>query len=266
MTMVVNANQSQSKEAAMPKRAVVLAGGLGTRLQDAVADRPKVLAPAAGRPFLNYLMRYLASEGLNEVILSTGYLADQVSNYAGNGDRWGISVHYSREDKPLGTAGALRQAGQQFGLSSYFALNGDTLFLVNLKNLWQTHIRLGARATIALRTISAAEGARRGCVRLANDGRIVAFDEKPALKKALPASSILASGGIYVMERSALAVIEPGQTASIERQVFPLLAEQGRLAGYIQDGYFADIGTPESLASFEKDVETDITGLSGIES
>jgi NDP-sugar pyrophosphorylase family protein len=258
----------------MPRQAVVLAGGKGARLQAAVSDRPKVLAPASGRPFLDYLMRFLASEGLSDIILATGYMADQVAEFAGDGDRWGLRVHYSREKRPLGTGGALRQACQRYGLREFFALNGDTLFLLNLREMWQRHLRLqqkpAVKATIALRPIHPAEAVERGCVRLSNDGRIVLFDEKPASRmhlsdgQATPGHGLLSNAGVYILQQSALAQVMPGQKVSLERQVFPQFAERGRLAGFVSDGYFADIGTPESLARFEQDVAANATEISGL--
>ena len=256
----------------MPNQAVVLAGGLGTRLQPAVTGRPKVLANADGRPFLDYLLGYLAAQGLEEIILSTGHLAEQVSAFAGEGRRWGLRLRYCRESKPLGTAGALRLAAERYNLSTFFALNGDTLFAVDLKALWQKHFALKevippVKATLALRAIQPDEAGARGCVRLANDGRIVSFDEKPVqCGDVAQDRRFSANGGVYLLERPALEGIETGQPASLERQVFPRLASQGRLAGMLVDAYFADIGTPQSLAAFEEDLKTKRLGISGLAS
>jgi len=229
-----------------PNVAVVLAGGLGTRLRASIADRPKVLAQAAGRPFLDYVLEYLARQGVREVILCVSYLAEQVKAFAGDGQRWGLVVRYSEERTPLGTGGALRQAS--VGLSRpFFALNGDTLFKIDLRKLWEAHTRLEALATVAI--LRTAEGRVRGCVKLDPDGKIVSFDEKPE-----QAQESLVSGGVYVLERQALAKILPEQSASLERQVFPRLAAEGQLAGLVCSAYFADIGTPESLSAFEQDV------------
>ncbi len=229
-----------------PSIAIVLAGGLGTRLRAVVSDRPKVLALAAGRPFLDYVLSYLASQGMAQVILSVGYLGDQVKAFAGDGRSWELEIHYSEEQAPLGTGGALRLASQ--GLAGpFFALNGDTLFTANLEELWVAHRSRPASATLALLKVE--QGWQRGCVRLARDGKIISFDEKP--EGAGPA---LANGGVYVLEPQALASIPLGQQGSIEREVFPPLAAQGRLYGQAQTAYFTDIGTPQSLAEFERDV------------
>jgi len=242
----------------IPSVALVLAGGLGTRLRAVLADRPKSLAPAAGKPFLHYVLDYLHQQGLRRVILCVGYLAGQVRDFTGDGQHWGLEVTYSLEQAALGTGGALRQASA--GLDEpFFALNGDTLFSVDLYALWEHHARLGSLATVALLRVAdgSAAGSARGCVRLAEDGHILAFDEKPAKVETSRwevFASFLVNGGVYVLEPSALAEIQPGQAASIERDVFPRLASRRLLAGQVQSAYFADIGTPESLAAFERDV------------
>jgi NDP-sugar pyrophosphorylase family protein len=229
-----------------PNVAVVLAGGLGTRLRTTIADRPKVLAPAAGRPFLDYVLEHLAQQRVREVILCVSYLAEQVKAFAGDGQRWGLVVRYSEEQTPLGTGGALRQASARL-YRPFFALNGDTLFAVDLRELWEVHSRLDALATVAI--LRTTEGRVRGCVKLDPDGKIVSFDEKPE-----QAQESLVSGGVYVLERQALARIQPGQVVSLEREIFPHLATDGKLAGLVCSAYFADIGTPESLSAFEQDV------------
>jgi NDP-sugar pyrophosphorylase family protein len=242
----------------LPSVALVLAGGLGTRLRAVLADQPKSLAPAAGKPFLHYVLDYLHQQGLRRVILCVGYLAGQVRDFARDGQDWGLEVTYSLEQTALGTGGALRQASAGLG-EPFFALNGDTLFSVDLHALWEQHARLGGLGTVAL--LRVADGSARGCVRLAEDGHILAFDEKPAKVEMSRRGvstrrgvSALVNGGVYVLEPPALAEIQPGQAASIERDVFPRLASRRQLAGQEQSAYFADIGTPESLAAFERDV------------
>jgi NDP-sugar pyrophosphorylase family protein len=230
----------------LPASAVVLAGGLGTRLRSIVADRPKVLAQAAGQPFLNYILNYLASQGLQQVVLCVGYLADQVQDFAGDGSAWDLHINYSLEDNPLGTGGALRKASIQIE-GPFFALNGDTLFMVNMSALWLAHCSIRPLATVALLPVS--DGSARGCVTLDENNRIISFNEKPAATGVA-----LVNGGVYVLEPGALDSVPANQPVSIEREVFPDLAAQGLLAGYVQAAYFTDIGTPESLLAFEKDL------------
>jgi NDP-sugar pyrophosphorylase family protein len=241
---------ASSERKPMPKTALVLAGGLGTRLRPVLADRPKSLAPAAGRPFLYYVLEALSCQGIRHMTLCVGYLASQVQDYARDGQQWGLEISYSLEQAPLGTAGALRQASADLG-EAFFALNGDTLFCADLAELWEHHLRVNSLATVALlRLAGNAAAGLRGCVRLSPDGHILSFDEKPALV----GGSVLVNGGVYCIEPQALAEVPTGRAVSIEREVFPRLAERGVLAGLVQQAYFADIGTPESLAAFERDV------------
>ncbi len=228
--------------------AIVLAGGFGTRLRPLLSDRPKVLAPAAGLPFLHYTLTYLASQGIDEVILSIGYLADQVRAYAGTGSSWGINVKYVEENFPLGTGGAARLASAGL-LEPFLVINGDTLFLVDIASLNQAHSRVGTPATLCLRLMADIEV--RGQVEIDAAGMIRNFNEKP--QKQGPA---LANGGIYLFDPGFLDLIPENQPASLEKDLFPALAHAGKLSGYIQDAYFCDIGTPESLAAFENDIQT----------
>ena len=249
----------------MPEKAIILAGGFGTRLRPAVDDRPKVLAPAAGKPFIEYLLAYLEYQGIKHVILSVGYLGELVQAEVGSGSRWGLVIEYVIEKEPLGTGGALKYSS--LGVQGpFFALNGDTLFQVSLLKLWQCHKNHRAIATMSLRTIPWVERDdyhQRGCVTMDSYGNIRGFDEKPGpARDPSPFSGssddILTNGGIYVLTHEALASLETGQVASIERDVFPALAAKGQLAGCLQSGYFIDIGTPQSLALFELDIRNGI--------
>jgi NDP-sugar pyrophosphorylase family protein len=238
------------QETSMPTIAVVLAGGLGTRLQPVLADQPKVLAPVAGRPFLDYLLAHLRNQGIRQIVLSIGYLSSQIKSYLGSGDRWGLRVSYVREKQPLGTAGALRKASQDLE-EPFFGLNGDTLFLADFNKLWQAHRSNPGAASVCLKT--AENPSQRGRVKLDQSRRITSFEEKAGDDSARQ-SRWLVNAGLYVLEPRALVEVALGKTASIERQVFPELARRGELYGQVQQAYFADIGTPESLATFEKDV------------
>jgi NDP-sugar pyrophosphorylase family protein len=239
-------NENVEHSIAFPTTAIVLAGGLGTRLRALVADRPKVLAQAAGQPFLKYILNLLARQGIRQVVLCVGYLAEKVREFAGDGQAWGLQIRYSLEETPLGTGGAIRKASAYME-NPYFSLNGDTLFLVDLNALWLAHCSTQVLATVAL--LSVQNGSARGCVSLAENGKITSFDEKPPA-----AGRALVNGGVYVLEPGALDSLPTGQPASIEREIFPRLAAKGQLAGHIQPAYFVDIGTPESLSAFEQDL------------
>lgn len=244
----------------MPSDAVILAGGLGTRLRPAFADRPKVLAPVAGRPFLDYLLTHLRNQGVRQVVLSIGYLAEQIQSYVGDGEWWNLRAGYVREEQPLGTAGALRLASLDLE-GPFFGLNGDTLFLANFQELWRVHRSHPSAASVCLKPSE--DPSQRGRVSVDPNGRIRTFEEK-ASQGACQQSGWLVNAGLYLLEPHALAGIIPGEAASIERQVFPQLARQGELYGQVQEAYFADIGTPESLAAFERDVLAKHTPLQGL--
>lgn len=247
----------------IPDTVVVLAGGLGTRLRPVLHSQPKVLAPVDGKPFLGYLIEYLADQGLVHFIFSVGYLAEQVIAYIGDGSRWKIKASFSQETSPLGTAGAIRLASD--GLKQpFFAINGDTLYTISFQTLWQAHVEHKALATIGLRKLSDTQSEvwQRGCVKLSSRGLIESFNEKPArLLDDGENNPTLTNGGIYVFDPAALEGMGVGQAASLETSLFPALAERGCLAGHVLDGYFVDIGTPESLAAFEADLKDSAPGV-----
>jgi D-glycero-alpha-D-manno-heptose 1-phosphate guanylyltransferase len=238
----------------MIRTAIILAGGLGTRLRTVVKDRPKVMVITAGQPFLHYVLTYLANQWIDRVILSVGYLAEQIIDYVGDGKEWHINVEFSQEKEPLGTGGALSLASQNLA-EPFFALNGDTLFLVDLTRFAEFHRTMKACASLAL--MHSLNVVPHGCVKLDEDQHIVEFTEKP---KSSGAAFI--SGGVYILQPEVFNNFPSGKPFSVERQVFPHLAKQGLLAGFVQQAYFSDIGTPESLAEFERDIrEGKLKGL-----
>jgi NDP-sugar pyrophosphorylase family protein len=222
---------------------VILCGGFGTRLRSVVADRPKVLAPVAGEPFLGHLLRHLRREGFTDVILSTGYLGERVEAFAGDGAAWGVRVRCVREPEPLGTGGALRFAAGHAGIEGTFlAMNGDTYFSGALEWLVACHHLRKARATLALVETPHAE--RYGVVRTGGKGAVTAFVEKP--EGATGTAWI--NAGVYVLEPDLVAGIPPGRKVSLERDVFPKWISKGLYGCRFPDAVFLDIGTPEDDA------------------
>lgn len=222
--------------------ACVLAGGLGLRLRSVVEDVPKVLAPVGGRPFLDYILRQLTHHGIRRVTLCTGYRSDAVESFAGSGERWGLEVSYSAETSPRGTAGAIAAAWRALDDERLLVVNGDSYFDVPLDVLWAKHVASAATATMAVRRTS--DAARYGTVEIGPGGIVTAFREKGA-----DASGWM-NGGIYVLQRTALDGIDPDQPASLELDVFPMLASRSdRAAGRTLyavpfEGSFIDIGVP----------------------
>jgi NDP-sugar pyrophosphorylase family protein len=226
--------------------ALVLCGGLGTRLRSVVADRPKALALVNDEPFLGHVLYYLARQGCREVVLSTGYLGEMIEDYAGTGSRWGVRVQYAREPEPLGTGGAIRFAAERAGLtSSFFVLNGDTFFSGSLERLSSFHQSKGnACATIALVEVPSAE--RYGAVqRDEASGAVTAFQEK---QEGLHQGLNLINAGVYVVEPELVESIPVGRNVSLERDVFPRWIGWGLYGKVFPDAAFLDIGTPEDYA------------------
>ena len=225
-------------------QAVVLVGGEGTRLRPITSRCPKPIVPLVGRPFVGYILENLARHGVSHAVFSAGYLAGALQEAIGDGDRYGLSVRYVVEERPLGTAGAIKNAEELLGDGCVFAFNGDVLTDVDLTAMIAFHRARRAVATVLLTRVD--DPRRYGLVETDDDGRVLRFLEKPGAEYAVPARDALINAGVYVLEPEVLAAIEPGRASSIERDVFPGLAESGRLYAFVGDEYWRDIGTPDS--------------------
>jgi mannose-1-phosphate guanylyltransferase len=220
-------------------QALVLAGGEGTRLRPLTYTTPKPVLPLAGRPFLSFMLDWARSHGVDEVILSCGFLSDAVRRVLG--DIYdGMRLRYVVEEEPLGTAGPVRLAYDQGVLDErLFVLNGDVLTNVDLTAELAQHERAGAQVTLALYAVE--DTASYGVVPTDEAGRVEAFLEKT---DADPPTNRI-NAGAYVVERAVVAErIPAGRPVSFEREVFPRLVGEG-LYGYPAAGYWIDIGTPE---------------------
>ena len=220
--------------------AVILAGGLGTRLRSVVGDRPKPMADVGGKPFVAYLVDALKAQGVERIVFSTGFLAHQVSDYFGTGDHWGIEMAYSQEPEPLGTGGAVRLALEQVRGDRFVVLNGDSYCPFQLPVLVQVHRQQQALATLLLTSVE--DCSRYGSVTINQAGAVIAFREKQA---GLGVG--LVNAGVYLLERQAVETMPVGRQVSLEMEFFPTLVGQGLYAS-IGDGALLDIGTPESYA------------------
>jgi mannose-1-phosphate guanylyltransferase len=205
--------------------------------------------PLAGRPFLTFMLDWLGRHGVQEAILSCGFLSDAVERVLGR-DHEGIALHYVVEDEPLGTAGPVRLAADR-GLVTgrLLVLNGDALTDLDLTAEVEQHERTGAVATLALTAVE--DTASYGVVPTAEDGRVEAFLEKTPDP---PTNRI--NAGAYVLEREVVDRIPPGRAVSFEREVFPGLVGEG-LHGYMAEGYWIDIGTPERYLEATYDLLAD---------
>ncbi|MDP1622153.1 MAG: nucleotidyltransferase family protein [Bacteroidales bacterium] len=217
--------------------AIVLAGGLGTRLQKVVSDLPKSLAQINNRPFLEYLFDYLIFQGVTRVILSVGYKHDLISGHFGNQYK-SLPVQYSIENEPLGTGGGIRLALWKVEGQRALVMNGDSLFKLDYKALMAYHIKKKPDATIALRKLK--DTGRYGSVSLDRTRRITGFKEK-----ARVSGSGYINGGVYVIEKYFLMEPEFRGRFSIERDCFEQYYPELKFYGFPADGFFMDIGIPE---------------------
>jgi mannose-1-phosphate guanylyltransferase len=219
-------------------QALVLAGGEGTRLRPLTLTTPKPVLPLAGRPFLSFMLDWLHGHGVDEAILSLGFLSDAVHEVLGD-IQSGMRLRYVHEDEPLGTAGPVRLAADEGMLADRFlVLNGDVLTDMDLTLEIAQHARTGAAGTLAL--IEVEDVASYGVVPTDSDGRVTEFREKAPG----PAPTNRINAGAYVLERSVVDLIPAGRAVSFEREVFPLMVGNG-LYGWPAAGYWIDIGTPE---------------------
>jgi NDP-sugar pyrophosphorylase family protein len=233
-------------------KALILAGGLGTRLRGVISDSPKSMAQAGGRPFLAYLIEHLCAQGFREIVLCLGYLADQVQSCFGDGQAWGVDVTYSVETELLGTAGAIRHAGHLID-GAFLVLNGDSYHEVDYRGVVRAHRRARADDARLVGSIAAtrvANASAFGALLLSDDFRVRAFQEKARSAKGW------ANAGAYVLEPQVLDWIPAGQAVSLERQTFPLLLQEGlHLRASPLEGFFVDIGTAEGYERFRQHVE-----------
>jgi D-glycero-alpha-D-manno-heptose 1-phosphate guanylyltransferase len=221
----------------------ILAGGLGTRLRSRLADRPKVLAPVHGRPYLTYLLEQVADAGIRHTVLLTGYRAEQI--HAAFGDHYvGLRLTYSVEPSPLGTAGALQRALPHLSSSTILLLNGDSYCAVSLSDLWEAHHDRSADLSIVLTLRE--DCSRYGRIALGSDDRVLCFEEKSAAE-----GEGWANAGIYLLSRRLIQEIPMKVPTSLERELCPAWVARKRCFGFRCSSSFLDIGTPESYAQAE---------------
>ena len=212
--------------------AVVLAGGLGTRLRSVVKDLPKCMAPVAGELFLGYVLEWLGRYGVSRVILSVGYLKDEVINWV-SGQSFPFEIDFAVEEEPLGTGGAIKYALSKCRERKVVVVNGDTFFPVDLYSL-----PFDSPITVALKPMKDFE--RYGAVDLAPDGTITAFREKAHVEEGL------INGGVYAL--NGLDLSSMPDKFSFEKDLLEPLSARGGVRGWVSDRYFLDIGVPEDYA------------------
>jgi D-glycero-alpha-D-manno-heptose 1-phosphate guanylyltransferase len=225
-------------------KAVLLVGGMGTRLRSVLPDTPKPLASVGEKSFLDLLVRQLRSQGIRQLVMCTGYLAEQIESELGDGHAWDVAIEYSRETHALGTAGAVKLAERYLrDVPEFLVMNGDSFLEIDFHELIHFHRQHCGLASIAV--WRATNAARYGTVQLGASSRVTGFVEKAGGE-----SAGLINAGVYVFSRAVLEHI-PDAPASLEKEVFPDLLDHGIYA-MEQHGMFIDIGTPEDYARAQR--------------
>ena len=232
-------------------QAIILAGGLGTRLRALVEDRPKGMASFADKPFLEYQLAYLKKNHIDQIVLCVGYLSEKINAYFGNGGQWGLTIHYAMEDSLLGTGGAIKNA-EPYVHSPFLVLNGDSFFDINLADMIKFHEqrKCATERFIGTMALVQVDDKRNfGSVNLNSDGRITSFKEKSNEHHA----SGLINAGIYLLEPKIFNLIPESKKVSLEKEIYPSILKEGyHLAGFKGDGFFVDIGSPDGFYKFQK--------------
>jgi NDP-sugar pyrophosphorylase family protein len=230
-------------------RAVILAGGEGTRLRPLTLTLPKPVVPVVDRPFLTHQLDLLSRVGVDEIVFSIAYQPERIRRVFGDGERIGRRIHYAVEQTPLGTGGAVKNAAP-FLDDTTIVFNGDVLTDVDLPAVVARHRESGARATLVLTPV--ANPSAYGLVETDANGRVQRFIEKPQPSQI---TTDTINAGIYVLETSSLELMPAGVNYSIERGFFPALLERGDHVGaFVHRGYWIDIGTPEKYLQVHRDV------------
>jgi len=232
-------------------KAVVLVGGFGTRLRPLTLRTPKQMLPIVDRPMIEWVIGHLGRHGVDQAVLALGYRSDAFASAYPDDRCAGVELRYAVEDEPLDTAGAIRFAADYAGIRERFVvMNGDALTDLDLSAFVAFHDRVGAEATIALHEV--ADPSRYGVVPTDDDGRVIAFVEKPSAQDA-PTNFI--NAGTYVLEPSVLDRIEPDRRVSIERETFPAMVKDRSLFAVSDGGvYWLDTGTPETYLQAQLDL------------
>lgn len=226
---------------------IILAGGMGTRLQSVVADLPKCMAPVNGLPFLHYMFNYLEQQSCTRVILSLGYKHEDVINWLATQNRT-FSIDYVIEQEPLGTGGGILLAMQKAVAKHVIVLNGDTMFRVDLPAMREFHTAKAAVATLALKPMTNFE--RYGVVRVNENSTIIAFEEKKQYAEGM------INGGVYILNKKAIIDKSLPERFSLEQDYFEATVTDGNMYGFVSNEYFIDIGIPSDYEKAQLDFKT----------
>lgn len=230
----------------MTNEAIILAGGFGTRLTS-VQDVPKPMAPINEVPFLQILLDDLLVKGISKFYLAVGYQHEVIVDYFGS-SYMGCKIEYVIENSPLGTGGAIKQALEKVNADTVFVFNGDTFFDVDIALMAEQHAANNPELTLALKPLTAFD--RYGAVELNDDLRITKFAEKQFCKEGV------INGGIYLMKTNIFEGLNYPDQFSMEQEYFEKYCSQKQLEGFIDEGYFIDIGIPEDYDKAQEELQS----------
>lgn len=230
-------------------KAVILVGGEGTRLRPLTYTIPKPMIPLANRPFLEHVIEYLKSHGIDDIVLSMCYRPDVIERHFGDGRRFGIRLTYVVEESPLGTAGGVKNVEKHLD-DTFFVFNGDVLTDLDLTEMLKSHRARGAKATLGLTPVE--DPTAYGLVETHDDLRVKAFVEKPTWDRV---TTNLINAGTYVLEPEVLDHVPPDTFYMFERGLFPFLLQRGDpVYAFPSDAYWIDVGTPEKYLTVHHDL------------
>lgn len=230
-------------------KAVILAGGEGTRLRPLTSNQPKPMLPMANRPMLEHVIRLLGEHGFDEIVVTVAFLANQIRTYFGDGSEFDARIRYASEDSPLGTAGSVANAKAELD-DTFLVISGDVLTDIDLGALVKAHRASGAVASIALKRVE--DPVEFGIVITRPDGTVERFLEKPTWGQVF---SDTINTGIYVLEPEVFDYIAEGQVVDFSGDVFPAVLADGKaIHGHVVDGYWEDVGTLEAYLSAHQDI------------
>jgi D-glycero-alpha-D-manno-heptose 1-phosphate guanylyltransferase len=229
----------------MCSEAIILAGGRGTRLKTVVADKPKPMADINGKPFLEHLIIFLSKNGIKHIILSVGFKAETIINHFGEKFN-NIKISYAVEQEPIGTGGGILNALKKAETNNVFIVNGDSIFTIDLQRLAHFHLTKKAVFSVALKKV--ADGSRYGSVVIDPNNTILAFREKRN-----EAENVLVNAGIYLISKKSFLRFDFAEHFSFEKDFMEIYYKTEKFIGVEFDGYFIDIGLPESYEQAKSD-------------
>ncbi len=237
-------------------KAIILAGGTGTRFRPLTFTKPKPMLPLLNRPILHYIIQYLRGHGLTDIYLTTNYLKDQIMKYFGDGSSYGVNLFYPVEENPLGTAGSVKNIKNLD--DTIVVIQGDNITDIDLGRLINFHKNSGGLCTIAVMSVN--DPWHYGIVELEDIGKVKRFCEKPPLGNCF---SNLINTGVYVLEPKALKFIPENREFDFAKDMFPILLEKGSLYGCVVDGFWTDVGKVDGyIRALEWMLEKNKIGIS----